>query len=102
MRAARRSARQSTKASVQYLRGGRPPHFRCGGRYRQYSPSSGERSGNVRSLTREIFGSGPQLNNAVPSVQSHYRTFLPTTDPSATVSRIGTLVLTALCIESSC
>src|SRR6266576_5715563 len=38
-------------------------------------------------------GSGPRLNNAVPSVQSHYRTFTPTTDDSAPVPRIGTLVL---------
>jgi len=38
--------------------------------------------------------SGPWLNNAVPSVQSHYRTFIPTTDRSAPVPRIGTLVLT--------
>src|ERR1700722_15980294 len=37
--------------------------------------------------------SGPRLNNAVPSVQSHYRTFNPTTDDSAPVPRIGTLVL---------
>src|ERR1700723_4722503 len=37
-------------------------------------------------------GSGPRLNNAVPSVQSHYRTFNPTTDDSAPVPRIGTLV----------
>src|SRR5271163_720820 len=38
-------------------------------------------------------GSGPRLNNAVPSVQSHYRTFNPTTNCSAPVPRIGTLVL---------
>src|SRR6516162_627442 len=39
-------------------------------------------------------GSGSRLNNAVPSVQSHYRTFNPTTNCSAPVPRIGTLVLT--------
>jgi hypothetical protein len=38
-------------------------------------------------------GSEPRLNNAVPSVQSHYSTFIPTTDCSAPVPRIGTLVL---------
>src|SRR5271165_1969859 len=35
-------------------------------------------------------GSGPRLNNAVPSVQSHYRTFTPTTNCSVPVPRIGT------------
>ena len=34
-----------------------------------------------------------KLNNAVPSIQSHYRTFLPTTDCSVPVPRIGTLIL---------
>src|SRR6516164_3317834 len=38
-------------------------------------------------------GSEPRLNNAVPSVQPHYSTFIPTTDCSAPVPRIGTLVL---------
>ncbi len=38
-------------------------------------------------------GSGPRLNNAAPSVQSHYRTFNPTTGCSAPVLRIGTPVL---------
>src|ERR1700722_19880817 len=41
-------------------------------------------------------GSELRLNNVVPSVQSHYRTFLPTTDHSVPVSRIGTLVLADL------
>ncbi len=41
-------------------------------------------------------GSGPRLNNAAPSVQSHYRTFIPTTDCSAPVLRIGTLALAVL------
>ena len=34
-----------------------------------------------------------RLNNAVPLVQSHYSTFIPTKDCSAPVPRIGTLVL---------
>jgi len=34
-----------------------------------------------------------KLNNAVPSVQFHYRTFLPITNCSAPVLRIGTLIL---------
>ena len=34
-----------------------------------------------------------KLNDAVPSVQSHYRTFNPTTDDSVPVPRIGTLTL---------
>src|SRR5271157_3638966 len=38
-------------------------------------------------------GSGPRLNNAVPSVQSHYRTFTPTTNCSVPVPRVGTLAL---------
>jgi hypothetical protein len=38
-------------------------------------------------------GLGPRLNNAAPSVQSHYRTFNPTTGCSAPVPRIGTLAL---------
>ncbi len=38
-------------------------------------------------------GPEPQLNNAAPSVQSHYRTFNPTTSRSAPVLRIGTPVL---------
>jgi hypothetical protein len=41
---------------------------------------------------------GPQLrlNNVAPSVQPHYRTFVPTTSHSAPVLRIGTLVLAVL------
>ena len=42
-------------------------------------------------------GPGLRLNNAAPSVQSHYRTFSPTTDHSVPVSRIGTLALTDAC-----
>jgi hypothetical protein len=38
-------------------------------------------------------GSKSWLSNAVPSVQFHYRTFNPTTNRSAPVPRIGTLVL---------
>src|SRR6516225_9399161 len=35
----------------------------------------------------------PELNNAAPSVQLHYRAFLPTTGCSAPVPRIGTPIL---------
>src|SRR3954453_12612282 len=35
----------------------------------------------------------PELNNATPSLQSHYRTFITTTGCSAPVPRIGTLTL---------
>jgi len=38
-------------------------------------------------------GSKPGLNNAAPSVQPHYRAFIPTTSRSAPVLRIGTLIL---------
>jgi len=38
-------------------------------------------------------GPEPRLNNAAPSVQPHYRTFIPTTNCSAPALRIGTLVL---------
>ncbi len=38
-------------------------------------------------------GPEPRLNNAAPSVQLHYRTFIPTTSCSAPVLRIGTQVL---------
>jgi hypothetical protein len=41
-------------------------------------------------------GPWPRLNNAAPSVQPHYRAFLPTTSCSAPVLRIGTLTL-AVC-----
>ncbi len=41
-------------------------------------------------------GPGPRLNNAAPSVQFHYRTFIPTTSCSAPVLRIGTPVLAVL------
>src|SRR5271166_4460965 len=34
-----------------------------------------------------------ELNNATPSVQSHYRTFSPNTGRSAPVPRFGTLIL---------
>ena len=36
------------------------------------------------------------LNNAAPSVQPHFRAFIPTTGHSAPVLRIGTLVLAVL------
>ncbi len=38
-------------------------------------------------------GPGLRLGNAAPSVQSHYKTFTPTTGCSAPVLRIGTLAL---------
>ena len=38
-------------------------------------------------------GRWSRLNNAAPSVQLHYRAFVPTTSHSAPVLRIGTLVL---------
>src|SRR6516164_6380696 len=41
-------------------------------------------------------GPWPRLNNAAPSVQLHYRAFIPTTSCSAPVLRFGTLVL-AVC-----
>jgi hypothetical protein len=41
-------------------------------------------------------GPEPRLNNADPSVQSHYRTFIPNTGCSAPVPRIGTLILVDL------
>ena len=41
-------------------------------------------------------GPWPRLNNAAPSVQRHYRAFIPTTSCSAPVLRFGTLVL-AVC-----
>src|SRR6266567_4715789 len=41
-------------------------------------------------------GPWPRLNNAAPSVQPHYRAFIPTTGHSAPVLRIGTLVLAVL------
>ena len=37
-----------------------------------------------------------RLNNAAPSVQLHYRAFVPTTSHSAPMLRIGTLVLAVL------
>ena len=41
-------------------------------------------------------GPWPRLNNAAPSVQPHYRAFIPTMGHSAPVLRIGTLVLAVL------
>src|SRR5450830_1110462 len=38
-------------------------------------------------------GPCPRLNNAAPSLQPHYRTFITTTGCSVPVLRIGTLVL---------
>jgi hypothetical protein len=44
-------------------------------------------------------GPWPRLNNAAPSVQPHYRAFIPTTGHSAPVLRIGTL---ALAVGAAC
>ena len=44
-------------------------------------------------------GLWPRLNNAAPSLQPHYRTFITTTGCSAPVLRIGTL---ALAVGSAC
>jgi hypothetical protein len=41
-------------------------------------------------------GPCPRLNNAAPSLQPHYRTFITTTGCSVPVLRIGTLVLAVL------
>src|SRR5207247_10992689 len=43
----------------------------------------------------------PRLTNAAPSVQPHYRAFIPTTSCSAPVLRFGTLVL-AVCAAWTC
>ena len=45
------------------------------------------------ALLPQPVGAGPRLNNAVPSVQLHYKAFRPTTNRSVPVPRIGTLVL---------
>jgi hypothetical protein len=41
-------------------------------------------------------GRGAWLNNAILLVQSYYRTFIPTTNCSAPVPRVGTLILADL------
>ena len=51
---------------------------------------------NKGSNSSVSFGPWPRLNNAAPSVQPHYRAFIPTTGHSAPVLRIGTLVLAVL------
>src|SRR5208282_435916 len=44
----------------------------------------------------------PELNNATPSLQPYYRTFLTTTGCSAPVPRIGTLILAGTaCLDFS-
>ena len=50
----------------------------------------------VHGLLPLPVGPGAWLNNAAPSVQPHYRAFVPTTSCSAPVPRIGTLVLADL------
>src|SRR5580692_7572119 len=47
----------------------------------------------VMRLLPSPVGRLPQQDTAAPSVQSHYRTFIPTTGCSAPVPRIGTLAL---------
>src|SRR6266704_2066330 len=49
-------------------------------------------------------GPWPRLNNAAPSVQLHYRAFIPNTSCSVSVLRIGTLILAvgAACDLSLC
>ena len=49
----------------------------------------------IRALLPLPVGPWPRLNNATPSVQPHYRAFIPTTSCSAPVLRFGTLVLAA-------
>ena len=51
---------------------------------------------NRRQTSGLTVGAWARLNNATPSVQLHYRTFHPTTDRSAPVLRIGTLILVDL------
>ena len=41
-----------------------------------------------------------KLNNATPSLQHHYSTFITTTGDSAPVHCIGTQILTVLLLES--
>src|SRR5580704_11664039 len=50
----------------------------------------------VHGLLPSPVGPRARLNNAAPSVQPHYRAFIPTTSCSAPVPRFGTLVL-AVC-----
>src|SRR5204863_4127510 len=47
----------------------------------------------VHGLLPSPVGPRSRLNNAAPSVQPHYRAFIPTTSCSAPVLRFGTLVL---------
>src|SRR5271166_211416 len=55
-------------------------------------------TGFLPSLVDPGFG----LNNAVPSVQLHYRAFIPTTDRPASVPCIGTLILAGTaCLDFS-
>jgi len=57
-------------------------------------PTDGvERPYLVPGLLPSPVGPGPRLSNAAPSVQSHCRTFNPTTSRSAPVPRIGTQAL---------
>jgi len=53
----------------------------------------------VHGLLPLPVGLWPRLNNAAPSLQPHYRTFITTTDCSVPVLRIGTL---ALAVGAAC
>ena len=61
------------------------------------TPATGFASSTGSSCC-QLASVGPQLrlNNAAPSVQLHYRAFVPTTGHSAPVLRIDTLVLAVL------
>ena len=52
-----------------------------------------ERLRLVHRLLPLPVGPWSRLNNAAPSVQLHYRAFIPTTGCSAPAPRIGTLIL---------
>ena len=47
----------------------------------------------VSALLPQTVGAKSRLNNAIPSLQPHYRAFLTTTNRSVPVLRVGTLVL---------
>src|ERR1035437_114115 len=53
----------------------------------------GQRLYLVHGLLPLPVGLWPRLNNAAPSLQPHYRTFIATTSCSVPMLRIGTLIL---------
>src|SRR5271157_4492496 len=61
------------------------------------TPATGFASSTGSSCC-QLASVGPQLrlNNAAPSVQLHYRAFIPNTSCSVPVLRIGTLILAVL------